>query len=608
VSLGHASGDGTRFPHASARVWPRGQWADALDVDDAAGRPARSSGPAPRGCRRHGSWLYWAAVQPQIVTGTGSWEYMAKRRGTSTGSVRVLTRKRQPRTGVCILIENGVSCANPIASRGLCSKHASYLRAHRRLEEFALSRRDGDRKHRFEVKADAEPGLCRVVVNGKPCRKAAERRGLCRTHYQSIWQRPDLDLEAFCLLAGQAPSVCLRSRPVEGDCRVRENGDDCRERAHARGLCHRHYRLRETHPSLFERVALPDPKAVTYTVRRKLVAGRCRVAENGRGCSNAVHSRGLCQHHYDVLRGNTELFETLALPARKAKSVTFMKRPASASSDAVCVVVENGVPCSRPPEHRGVCGPHRKRIGSNKAYAIDDFYTPLAQPSLSVKETEELVDGLCRAIEDGRHCQRPPHTRGLCRCHYRLAAKLGCLDAVASASRDHRNAFGTGNDRLHVYLDKNVLFDYVDKTIFNATGQMGSVALIEYVRDGAVRASVSTDGVKSTYNHLRHRLVRSVEEGGRAMGDADAERIAREEVHRVFVGKGAWRMIPLEPTALKAAIADLRESLSLEDALEFRAYQAARAGKAGPTMFVTRDAHFPEGVHPSNLAMEFGWM
>ena len=80
----------------------------------------------------------------------------------SSSIIRTLTKKRSAEPALCILIENGTPCTQPIASRGLCDKHEAYLRKLGRYEEFALLRRA--RKLAYAVKALPEPGLCRLTL------------------------------------------------------------------------------------------------------------------------------------------------------------------------------------------------------------------------------------------------------------------------------------------------------------------------------------------------------------------------------------------------------------------------------------------------------------
>ena len=152
-----------------------------------------------------------------------------------------------------------------------------------------------------------------------------------------------------------------------------------------------------------------------------------------------------------------------------------------------------------------------------------------------------------------------------------------------------------------------MLFDYADSACFGSSGQAGSVELVKRVLSGEARASISTDAIKSTYNHVRHRLTRPTSEGGEDLPEDLAEAMAHEFVEKTFYGGGAWRTVSLDSVAFGKIVSG-RKDLPLEDALEFQAYQSTRTGKAAPTMFVTRDEHFPEGVHPVHVAREIGWL
>jgi hypothetical protein len=101
--------------------------------------------------------------------------------------------------------------------------------------------------------------------------------------------------------------------------------------------------------------------------------------------------------------------------------------------------------------------------------------------------------------------------------------------------------------------------------------------------------------------------MRPVDEGGREMPEDEAETIARKYVQATFSGRGTWRIHSLDVVTFGRILASEGNGLSLEDALEFQTYQLARAERTGPTMFITRDSDFPEGVHPTYVAREFGW-
>ncbi len=513
---------------------------------------------------------------------------------------RVLTRQTAPAEGLCLIAVNGAACPNPTRWRGVCTSHFQRLRQEGRLDQLALPSKQSA-KHVFAVKDDLEPGLCRLIVNGSPCDRPGNRRGLCARHYVGIWQRPDLDLDDFC--TPPLPlRVALRMDTSADRCRVEEAGVGCGDRPLARGLCRHHYNVLRPHPEVFDRVATEKPPAAALTLRSRPREGRCRVAENGVGCGEQAVVRGLCQRHAGALRRQPEAMAAIALPPSPKVRLGFQKAPDAGDAPLTCVVVENGVRCSVSPERRGLCGRHHRILGSHPDYSLHDFYLAERTSVLGQKPPEEIADGLCVVLEDGVPCMRRPHARGLCKGHYHRVVDAGRLEELALPARARGRGFGAGNDRPHVYLDKNVLYDHADHEVFGAGGQEGSVLLVEGIRAGRVRGSVSLDGVKSVYSHVRYRMQRPVEEGGRGAGEAEADAHARAYVEATFYGGGAWRFVTLDPSSFGRVVAAKDRKLSLEDALEFQAYQQTRTGKAGPTMFVTRDTDFPEGVHPTHLA------
>jgi len=521
---------------------------------------------------------------------------------TTPRTRRILTRQAHPAPGLCLLAVDGVACPHPIRWRGVCKTHFQRLQRERRVEEFA---RPSKRKYSFALKPDPDPALCRLIVNDEPCVTPAQRRGLCSRHYQGLWQRPDLDIEDFGLPL-LPDRLGLRKDSSAGACRVEEAGRGCREKVHARGLCARHYKVLASRPALMDRIALPKPREIHYGLRLRPRAGRCRVTEDGTGCSQLATVRGLCPHHYATLSGRPDLLERVALPSSLQPAKRFSKAPDAGEAPLTCVVLENGVRCSAPPEIRGVCRRHHRILGSHADHSLHDFYLPQRETVLTRKLDEETRDGLCLAVEDGRPCAKPPHSRGLCRAHYRLATQRGVLDALAAPFRPRGHLYGGGNDRPHYYLDKNVLYDHADHRVFGTSGQDASVTLVEAVRNGRVRACVSLDAVKSTYSHVRYRLQRPPEEGGRGLSEQESDSLARAYAKEVFYGGGAWRFVHLDALGFGRLVVSSAGALSLEDAMEFQTYQQERTGRAGPTMFVTRDTDFPEGVHPAHVVRALG--
>jgi len=449
-------------------------------------------------------------------------------------------------------------------------------------------------KHDIRLKApeQLQPGICRLVVNGKPCMVPSARRGLCDRHYASIWQRPDLRLDDFALQPRSASDYNLRRPPLPGRCRVVERGTACEETPIARGLCKRHYAwLREHDMGLFERLAEPNRSAIVYSLRTRLPAGICRVAENGHGCGRAVWARGLCDHHYALLCDKREVFLQIALPTKKKPAAVLACKVVSEPN--TCHLLENGVPCMAPVEHRGLCMRHYRCLRVHVKYRLADFLLPVPEPVYARKPLVQLNSAICRIVQDGQPCQESAFSRGLCRHHHRALQRLGKIDDFGAAPRA---ASGLNRRVPAAYLDKNVVFDWCDSQAFSGVGQQASCDLVERVRSGRMVATISASAVTSTYNHLRHRASRPEMEGGRGLAEDASEALARSTLSRML--EGTWRILSLSAHDLRSILVTAPASRSYEDALEWAAYQEARKGQHGPRWFVTRDGDFPEGIPP----------
>jgi len=510
-------------------------------------------------------------------------------------NVGVLTLTPTPTQDCCRAAEDGAPCSATVFMRGLCQRHYQAVKSRGLLDQIGL--RPARLKYDIRLKAPVQlqPGICRVVVNGEPCLVPAQRRGLCDRHYAAIWQRPDLRLDDFAATPIAASDFRLRRKPSPDRCRVAERDVPCDEPPHARGLCKRHYAwLREHDMGVFERLAERDRNSIVYTVRTRLKRGRCRVCEDGKPCPEVAYSRGLCQHHYVVLFDKRELFLQIAEPSKAKSAAIFECKPTP--EPGTCHILENGVDCTAPSEHRGLCMRHYRILRTRKPYRLADFLLPEREPIYALKASAQQHSAICRVMEDEQPCQESAFGRGLCRHHYRVLQKLGRLDELGAPPRA---AGGRQQRAPHSYLDKNVLFDWCDAEAFGATGQKASCELVERVRAGKMVATISASAVTSSYNHVRHRAGRPVAEGGRELAEDAAESLARQTLRRML--QGAWRILSLAAHDLRTVLATAPETRSYEDALEWAAYQEARRGHHGPRWFVTRDGDFPEGVTPWTL-------
>lgn len=214
---------------------------------------------------------------------------------------------------------------------------------------------------------------------------------------------------------------------------------------------------------------------------------------------------------------------------------------------------------------------------------------------------ERLLRGVCALVEDATPCRETSHARGLCHRHYHL------LEA-----RDRLQELGLGPDELsrlpllpHYYLDKNVPIRFAMHQVFGVNPDQASVALVQAVLRGRVRATVSLDCVRALYSHLGHRLARSVADSGKGLDPTEAERVAREYAGKLFFGAGGlWNFLAPSENAFRACALEGRlPELSLEDALEVHLYAVAKA-EHGAEMFVTADGgilKYGEAVHPEKV-------
>ncbi len=88
----------------------------------------------------------------------------------------------------------------------------------------------------------------------------------------------------------------------------------CRRKAHARGLCQKHYdEKRKTKASPKSRVKAAAPKPTSRKSARRTKPAAEEGDDNGKlcraaGCASAHHAKGYCKMHYGQLRrrGNVE--------------------------------------------------------------------------------------------------------------------------------------------------------------------------------------------------------------------------------------------------------------------------------------------------------------
>lgn len=515
----------------------------------------------------------------------------------------LVARRTDGREGVCVVVQDGVPCARRPASRGVCGPHRILLTGLRRLDEIALPPQP--LKYDLRVNPDAPPGVCRAIQNGTPCAEPARPSGLCRRHYAGVWQRPDLNVDDF---RPPDPALSRQRAPAPGMCAVVEvSGDQrvvCQEPAVRRGLCARHARGLKREPVALSRVADPPRRRAEFRIKRAPKLGVCVVIEDDVGCTQqATSARRVCLDHINRLRSARKLRELTDRFLAERDQVE--RKPEHAVVAGFCVLQTNRVPCTNTPVRRGLCNPCITKI---ERLGLD--YEALALPPevhrVPVFErAPRLIKGVCVVVADGAACRSTVSARGVCRRHYKGLEYHGLLERIALGIDEHRHLPETP----HVYLDKNVPIRFAMFEGFGVAPERSSIALVQAVLQGRVRASVSLDCVRAVYSHLGHRLARPAGEGGAGLTPEAAEQRARRYTGELFFGRGGlWNVLPWTEDAFAACALEGRlPELSLEDALEVHLFARAKA-EHGAALFVTADQgilRYGEAVHPDRVVAAY---
>ncbi|MGV8122537.1 MAG: hypothetical protein AB2L14_22495 [Candidatus Xenobiia bacterium LiM19] len=86
--------------------------------------------------------------------------------------------------------------------------------------------------------------------------------------------------------------------------------------------------------------------------------------------------------------------------------------------DGICIIIENGAPCNRPVDSRGLCAMHKSYLrmkGTHEKYAL-----PVQSRKKDYRVNPAPLAGKCCVIEDGVVCDEMANRHGgsLCKSHY----------------------------------------------------------------------------------------------------------------------------------------------------------------------------------------------
>jgi len=124
--------------------------------------------------------------------------------------------KQRNKEGICRIIQDGKGCKREVHGRGLCAKHQSYFSRHGTIEKYAakLQYTYVDETN-YKVNKKHKPKQCRVFENGKPCNRSFHGRGLCGRNYLvffTLW----LVRKVRCQIKKRHSHLCFEEKNCEG--------------------------------------------------------------------------------------------------------------------------------------------------------------------------------------------------------------------------------------------------------------------------------------------------------------------------------------------------------------------------------------------------------
>ena len=120
---------------------------------------------------------------------------------------------------------------------------------------------------------------------------------------------------------------------------------------------------------------------------------------------------------------------------------------------------------------------------------------------------------------------------------------------------------------IRVFLDKNILFHYIRKILFEEQVPLSSLVIIKSIHSKKIHACISENAFFGLMNYCIYKLQREKD-----MEEKDAENLAKEKVKWLF--QGNWRIISLEFEALMPLLE--KSTVPFEDLYQ---YQCAKNEK-----------------------------
>jgi len=86
--------------------------------------------------------------------------------------------------------------------------------------------------------------------------------------------------------------------------------------------------------------------------------------------------------------------------------------------EGICLIIENGVPCNRPVDSRGICTMHKSYLRLKELH--EEFALPVQSKKRDYRVNPEPLAGKCCVIEEGIICEEEAtrHGKSMCLKHY----------------------------------------------------------------------------------------------------------------------------------------------------------------------------------------------
>jgi len=160
------------------------------------------------------------------------------------------------------------------------------------------------KKRNYKINKDIKRNQCRIIEDGKTCKKRTHCRGLCSGHHQYLLRNDLLEKYGTKLKYDffDIRNYKINKNPKSGKCRTVTRNKACNRFVHGRGLCSFHWMKFDRHGVLLKYGTKSRRDPIKITVKKKIEQNICRIRINDEGCDGKTHAHGLCRMHYQKFK------------------------------------------------------------------------------------------------------------------------------------------------------------------------------------------------------------------------------------------------------------------------------------------------------------------